>query len=104
MVKIYLKYCGGCNPDIDRGRIVIALEKLLTSEGIFYEYVNKKHLADIALLVNGCPHACKEEEWNLSPESLPMISVQGKRLRRKPVSEEQIPQVVFKEIIALTSG
>jgi len=100
-VKIYLKYCGGCNPEIDRGHVTKEIEQLMASESIHFEYVKEITGADIILLVNGCPHACKEEELNLSPEPVSLISIQGNRVRFKPFLENEIPRIVVEQIKAL---
>ena len=53
---------------------------------------------DLLLLVNGCPHACIEEENLNSVTSVPFVSVQGARLDHRPVPEEELPQLLLKKI------
>jgi len=98
IVKIRLQYCGGCNPEIDRGLLVKRLEDVMHSEGIHIQYVSDPETPDIMLLINGCAHACKEEELKKILEPFPSISVQGKRLQHKPVPEDKLPNVLFKQI------
>ena len=79
------------------------IEQLMASANIRVDYVGDINIADIILLVNGCSHACKEEEMT-APASFPIISIQGNRLRYKPVLEKDIPRLVFEEIKAVKKG
>jgi hypothetical protein len=95
-LKIYILYCGGCNPDIDRARMARELKRLTDSEeGLPVEYVTEQKDADVVLLLNGCPHACREEEWARNSGNTPFISVQGERFMLKPVFEKELPRVVL---------
>jgi len=76
MLKLRITYCGGCNPEIDRGNLVERLYDLMQAEGLAFCPVPDYQTADVVLIVNGCAHACKEEE--LTTESFPFISVKGK--------------------------
>jgi hypothetical protein len=99
-VRIWLKYCGGCNPDIERGDLVKRLEKLMTREGFFVDFSATMNEADIRLLVNGCPSACLEDEYLNALESSPCISIQGARIDCKEVFEKDLPKVVWEKIKA----
>lgn len=101
ILRLRLKYCGGCNPEIDRVGIVNELARLLETESIKIQYVEDKEPFDLILLVNGCSHACKEEELNPLPASSPYLSVQGARLQHQPVSEDQIPYALFEKVKSL---
>ena len=57
-MKIGIKYCGGCNPVIDRKRLVKRLMRELPDDYV-YEYFNLDD-CDIVLVVNGCSLACAE--------------------------------------------
>ena len=97
-LHIRLKYCGGCNPEIDRGAVVKRLERLINKEGIGVQFTTTGEKVDLLLLVNGCPHACIEEENLNSVKSVPFVSVQGARLDRRAVPEKELPQLLLKKI------
>ena len=95
---LLIRFCGGCNPEMDRGRIVHQLVGRLPPE--FRVTYDLAGAADISLFVNGCAHACLDEvlekESGLLP--YPIISIQGLRVNRKPVSEKSLPNVAVEQI------
>ncbi|UCF90023.1 MAG: hypothetical protein JSW39_17190 [Desulfobacterales bacterium] len=97
-LRIRIKYCGGCNPDIDRGSLVKHLASLLMEEGIEAHFMTAPAEADLLLLINGCPHACLEEEYAESGRTMAYISVQGARLSYQPVPEEELAAAVGQQI------
>ena len=97
-LRVGLKYCGGCNPDIERGDVVKRLEKLMTSEGFTVDFTAPMEAADLGLLVNGCPSACLEDEYLNALESGPCISIQGARIDCEDVLEKDLPKVVSEKI------
>lgn len=57
-MKICIKYCCGCNPVIDRKRLVKRLMRKLPDSYV-YEYFDFND-CDVILVVNGCSLACAE--------------------------------------------
>ena len=53
-MKLYVKYCGGCNPMYDRSGLVREAAALLGAE-LSYE---QPEMADMRLLVSGCDRNC----------------------------------------------
>jgi len=98
VLHIRLKYCGGCNPEIDRGAIVKRLERLIGREDLDIQFTPTVEKADLLILINGCPHACIEGEDSHNIKSVPFVSVQGARLDRRPVLEEKLPQLLLEKI------
>lgn len=70
VMKIGIKYCGGCNPVIDRKRLVKRLMQELPDDYV-YEHFNLDD-CDIVLLVNGCSLGCAE-----APAEADIITVAG---------------------------
>jgi hypothetical protein len=96
-LTIRVRYCGGCNPEIDRGSLVSRLKEIIEAEGIRAVF-GKDGEADWELLVNGCPRACLEEELTQNAKPLRWISVEGSHLAYHPVPEDELPQAVWKTI------
>ncbi|MFP4667313.1 MAG: hypothetical protein ACOCY3_00925 [Desulfosalsimonas sp.] len=94
MIKVKIRYCGGCNPEIDRSQTVAQLAQML--EGRAEWTYNPEARADVILQVSGCAHACPDEENTTSgPE--PVVSIQGLRVNRQSVKpEELVPAAVEK--------
>jgi hypothetical protein len=56
MKKIYVRYCGGCNPEYDR---VAAVSRLLAARGL--ALTAEKSAACIRIAVSGCARRCAEK-------------------------------------------
>jgi hypothetical protein len=60
MVRIGVKYCGGCNPFINRSKLVREIERLLPRD--FSLTTDRSSQPwDIGILVCGCPSACADK-------------------------------------------
>jgi hypothetical protein len=97
--SVRLNYCGGCNPKIDRNKIVTRLRCLLQMSEYDIQFVTTRDSADALLLINGCIHACLDEKmigskWNAQKS----ISVQGERIDYQPVLEENLARLVWEKI------
>jgi len=101
VIKIRLKYCGGCNPEIDRANVVKCLNAIIHQQNIQFEYVGDSKTADLVLLINGCAHACKEEELRETGAHPNYLSVQGQKIELRPVPEDKIPFVLTEKIVRL---
>jgi 3-hydroxyacyl-[acyl-carrier-protein] dehydratase len=95
MKLIGIKYCGGCNPHIDRTKLVQEIEKLLPSEFIFTTESSSPW--DIGILVCGCPTACadKPELKNLARK---WIVVAGNSLDLNSAPEEELADIVVQKL------
>jgi hypothetical protein len=94
-LRLRIKYCGGCNPEIDRGAVADEFVRLLEKTSVEIQFAGDDDPADITLLLNGCARACKEEELEAIPGFSPFLSVQGERLRYRRVPEKEIPTELF---------
>ncbi|MFZ5642869.1 MAG: hypothetical protein ACOY46_04665 [Bacillota bacterium] len=55
-IKVAVKYCGGCNPEIDRENII---SRLTAETGLdIYHFNESAERPDILIAVNGCPRGC----------------------------------------------
>ena len=68
MIKVVIKYCGGCNPYYDRVALVKKLERRLRGKVEFVS-ANSDHI-DLVLAVEGCNTACAD-----------LSSLEGKKIR-----------------------
>jgi hypothetical protein len=58
MLKVGIKYCGGCNPYYDRVALVKRIETRLAGKVEFVAAAHKQ--IDLVLAVEGCNTACAE--------------------------------------------
>ena len=58
MLKIGIKYCGGCNPDYDRVALVKVVQKALQGRVKFTPSLEENF--DLVLVMQGCKTACAD--------------------------------------------
>jgi 4-hydroxybutyrate CoA-transferase len=79
-IKVGVKYCGGCNPNYDRKKIVNTVETQLGIKAVLY---NEEEIPDIALVVCGCSAECLKADKFVSKYRTMLIN-----------SPEQIEEVI----------
>ena len=100
MYSVGLRYCGGCNPEIDRTGLIDYLKEGLEGRGIIVEFIADKEAAtDLILLVNGCKHACLEQKYLTGGQTLPIISVRGEMVGNNYIKEKDIPEFLIGKMI-----
>lgn len=95
--KIKIKYCGGCNPEIERGNVVKKFRELV-AESPFKNKILFDEGNDILIKINGCPHACLDEEVELDKHCRHTISVKGKTIDYTLFEEKNLPGALFDKI------
>ena len=100
MLSIGVKYCGGCNPQIDRSKAVSELKEKLANSGINVDITfDEEKSVDVILLVNGCLRGCLDEEYGESGVGSAVISVKGEMIDDRFVSEGSIAQSLAEKIM-----
>ena len=56
---------------------------------------------DVILNINGCPHACLDEEAQPLNSIIPIISIQGLQVDHHPVSENNLAGYAAQKIVDL---
>jgi hypothetical protein len=95
MKKVRVKFCGGCNPHIDRGKVYRKIRELLDGEG-FQFTVEEEHQADLLLLIDGCPTSCNSTESEIA-ESL-VVRIAGESVNMEKIKESDIAGEAVKAI------
>lgn len=95
---IGIKYCGGCNPLIDRTKLVGEIGKALPPE---YRLTTESSSNpwDIGIMVCGCSTACAEkpEIRNLARK---WIILAGNSVDLENIPEEKMADVIVRKIFA----
>ena len=94
-MKLRIKYCGGCNPIINRSKLVAAVRKEL-SKSVDVEVVDKD--ADVGLLVGGCQVCCPNLS-QIEDQARQWVIVGGNLVDHLPVSIDQLPKIVAEKIL-----
>jgi len=96
---IGVKYCGGCNPVIDRSRLISEIGKLLLPEYVLTTDKSSNPW-DIGILVCGCLATCADKPVveNLARQ---WIFVAGNSVDLNNLQEEKMADIIVKKIFAL---
>ena len=96
MKLIGIKYCGGCNPHIDRAKLVQEIGKLLPPEYSLTTNLSSNP-GDIGILICGCPAACAyKPDFNNSTGK--GIIVAGSSVDLDNAPEEKLAAIVVRKI------
>jgi hypothetical protein len=96
MDLIGLKYCGGCNPVIDRSDLVHKIEQLLPP-GCKLVTEQTASPWGKAILVCGCPTACADKP-TLRCLAKQWIRVSGQTIDFEGVPEDQMAAIIARKI------
>ena len=102
MYSIGLRYCGGCNPQIDRSKVIKKLKEDLKKIGMEVDFTtDRQREVDILILVNGCMHACLEEQYVGKKNNSQVLVLKGEMVDNQCVKEGHIPEFLSKKIVDL---
>jgi hypothetical protein len=102
MKRLGVKYCGGCNPQIDRSRFVDELKKKLAGD-LRLEICRSMEKWELGILVCGCPAACADRPETRSL-ALEWIVVSGPIVESESISESELATVVALKIKEYLEG
>lgn len=88
MKHIGLKYCGGCNPQIDRTALAAEIGSLLPPDSRL-ETVNPSHTHRVAVMICGCPTACADRP-DIRSMAHRWIRVAGSTIDCEPLPPEKL--------------
>jgi hypothetical protein len=95
-MKVGVKFCGGCNPYIDRKKVMERVKNMLPPGKYKFEYFDWDDCAAF-IAVNGCSLACVRY-----PASQKVIVVSGFEIEGKQYSEDSLASAVVEKLSALT--
>jgi hypothetical protein len=99
MGLIGIKYCGGCNPQINRSGLVQEIEKLLPPDcRLVTDHTTNRW--ETAILVCGCPIACADRPAVRSM-ARQWIRVGGATVDFESVPRDRMADVIVRRIQAL---
>ncbi len=93
-MRIALKYCGACNPEVNLARIGRSVAELVQQQGWQLVTLGEDTEADVLVLLCGCPRTCINKE-ELRRQARRVVVSAGKRLGWQPVNEEDLPQAII---------
>ena len=100
-MRIALKYCGACNPEVDLARIGRSVTELVQQPGGQLVTAGENSRADVLVLLCGCYRTCIDKE-ELRRQARRVVVMAGKRLGWRPVKEEDLPRAIISAIQELS--
>lgn len=97
-MNVGIKYCGGCNPHIERTKLVREIKELLPPEYIFT--TKQFFVWDIGIMVCGCLTACADRP-NLRGLACKWIVVAGDSVDLDNAPEEKLAAIVARKITGM---
>jgi hypothetical protein len=99
MKSIGIKYCGGCNPVIDRVNLAREIVKLLPPvHSILNDECSNQW--DIGILICGCPSACADHQ-EIRRLARHWFLVAGQTLDRNMIPENELADAIVQKIKSL---
>ncbi len=91
-MKVGIKYCGGCNPNIDRTILTKRLREILEPDTYVFEFFDLQN-CEVVLVINGCSVGCVEV-----PKSKKTIIVYGSEIDGRQYQEEMLPHEIVRRL------
>jgi hypothetical protein len=98
-MRVSIRFCGGCNPRIDRGKIALELQKAFTGMGL--DFVFNTSEADFAVFLSGCLSGCA---LKYNPQDPPYVTVAATTVNGLDVSEETVVPAVLAAVESFRKG
>jgi len=92
-MKVSIRFCGGCNPRIDRGVIARELQQALA--GMRVDVVVNRPDADCAVFLSGCLSGCA---LKYNPYEPPYVEVAAATVDGSEVPQAMIVGAVMKKV------
>ncbi len=102
MADIGIKFCGGCNPLIDRARLAAEVEQLL-GPGNSLVMVPSSSVPDVAVLICGCETACAGGPHVTGPRgpARKWVLVAGPSVDYTKIPEKELAGVIAERLRAI---
>jgi len=95
-MRIALKYCGNCNPEIDAPRVIGQWMKTLGDDEITFNPEGKKP-ADLLVIICGCRKACVYRP-EIRAMGKQIILIKGKRMEGLSFGEAELTRRLIQSV------
>lgn len=93
-MQVSITFCGGCNPNIDRGRLAAMIKEQLEPLGITVTYNDRN--ADFVVYLSGCAVSCASHK---APENQACVRIAGCSVNSLAASEEDLCRLAVEWIL-----
>lgn len=88
MVRVAIKYCGSCNPQVNLGRIASYLSQVPARRGLELVSLSAANI-DVVVILCGCPRACGNKE-EVRTRAKHHLVIAGESLAGRPLAETDL--------------
>ncbi len=92
-MQVSITFCGGCNPNIDRGRLAAMIKERLESLGISVSY-NASNV-EFVVYLSGCAVSCVSRKV---PEFQACVRIAGCSVNSLAVAEEDLCRCTVEKV------
>jgi hypothetical protein len=96
-MKVALKYCGSCNPQVELGPIARRLRELVASAVTFVPLAGGE--ADLVIILNGCLTACADRP-DVREMARDSVILAGESIETQAVPEGQLAERLAEIILS----
>jgi hypothetical protein len=90
---VSIQFCGGCNPQIDRGRMAVELQQAL--EGVGHRVIFNSPDADFVIFLSGCMSGCA---FKFNPRNPPYVTVAAATVDSEEMGDARIVPEVLRKV------
>ena len=101
-MKVAVKYCGSCNPEIELSDIGHEIEEALQEAPDISFVSRRSKTIDIMVILCGCPRACGNKK-RVRKRANHRVVVAGETIDLAPVAEKDLSAQVIKKVRAFSS-
>lgn len=99
-MKLRIKYCGGCNPLINRTQVAKEAIDILR-KNVDVEIVENE--ADVGIIVAGCEVACVDQS-EIEDQAKQWVIVGGNLVDHRAYPTHELPAIIAQKIMEKYSG
>ena len=96
-IKVAIKYCGCCNPQIDLSRIAHHLADMAEINADFSLVPYSEEKIDVVVILCGCPRACGDKE-EVKTRARYHLLIAGENIDGKAVHEEHLTTALQQQL------
>ena len=96
-IKVAIKYCGCCNPQVDLSKIAHHLADMAKSSADFVLIPFSEDKINLVVILCGCPRACGNKE-EVKARARQHLMVAGESVNGKSIREEQLPAALQQQL------
>ena len=100
-MKVAIKYCGSCNPEIELADTGHKIEEALQEAPDIDVVSRRSKTVDVMVILCGCARACGDKK-RVREKAGHCIVVSGESVDLVPVAEKDLPSQVIQKIKSLS--